>query len=550
MRWGSRRGNLASTLFRIVEKLRTHERFSEFDVEDVYRCRIMFEMVTDERPIDIGEMHTARFDDKRFEPGITGIKVSHSGKTHYFMPTDAITYSCMSARQVMNRLSKKVGIAKLTPKVSERIALMLKEPMAYDLVKSVAFVSFEARTLPLFRGCPIETSECDAEAIQKGMLKSIDWLIGNMRDDGRFLYYYDGIADTEVDFQHPNMTAPLYYNILRHSGGTIALLRAYEISPEPRYLEAAERSLDFLISTFREHRYKNQMACYPFFNQKSKLGGAGIGLVALMMHYIHTSKETYREQIDGLVRHILSRVDSDGEMLGYYIHPKFNAGKALVHPSDEVKKELFSFYYPGEALLGLALYYKHMQNIDRALREDIVEKSRKALDFLVDVRPVKYAELFAPLPSDAWLMQAIEEWADVEGFDKPSYLEFVYGDAETMIAHMYTEENSPYPDYVGGFYYYYGEHVYQDASRAEGLMAAYYLAHKRGETERAGFLMQHLFKAAQGIMRTRHTPESTYAHRFPKRSIDAFRFKLTRQWVRVDSVQHTACFYARLLKAM
>ena len=58
-------------------------------------------------------------------------------------------------------------------------------------------------------------------------------------------------------------------------------------------------------------------------------------------------------------------------MLGYYIHPQFNDGKALINPPDAIKKELFSFYYPGEALLGLALYYQYIKNIDADLKEDI-----------------------------------------------------------------------------------------------------------------------------------------------------------------------------------
>ena len=31
------------------------------------------------------------------------------------------------------------------------------------------------------------------------------------------------------------------------------------------------------------------------------------------------------------------------------------------------------------------------------------------------------------------------------------------------------------------------------------------------------------------------------------KALNSFRFKLTRQWVRVDSVQHASCFFARLI---
>ena len=143
-------------------------------------------------------------------------------------------------------------------------------------------------------------------------------------------------------------------------------------------------------------------------------------------------------------------------------------------------------------------------------------------------------------------MQAIEEWVKIEGFTDQSYIDFVYNDSQAMIDHMYKENNSPYFDYVGSFYYQYGEHAYPDGSRCEGLMAAYYLARNRGDVQRAAYFMTYLVKAAKGLLYTYNTPESCYAHKYPEKSINSFRFKLTRQWMRVDSIQHTACFFARL----
>jgi hypothetical protein len=43
-----------------------------------------------------------------------------------------------------------------------------------------------------------------------------------------------------------------------------------------------------------------------------------------------------------------------------------------------------------------------------------------------------------------------------------------------------------------------------------------------------------------------NTPISSFAHKNPEKSQGAIRFKATRQWIRVDSIQHVACFYFRL----
>ncbi len=112
----------------------------------------------------------------------------------------------------------------------------------------------------------------------------------------------------------------------------------------------------------------------PAIPLKTKDGNSAvlaIGLVALMHYYRHTGDECYRQQMDGPVRHILLRVDADGEMIGYYIHQLFNQGKPLIKLPDPVKRQVFSIYYPGKALLGLALYYQSIENIDSGLKREI-----------------------------------------------------------------------------------------------------------------------------------------------------------------------------------
>lgn len=550
IRWGTKKETLSKSISRINQKLRENKDFKKFDLKDSSNCRILFEMVTKEYECNVRNLTTMRMHSaNRFEPGVNGLKYTYEGVTRFFMPTDGFTKSIMSVNQLLNHLSKQCGISKQTDKISLRVHLMRREPIEYKFIESVAYVSFGDDVLELERGYPLPV-EFNKEIMYDKTIKSIDWLVKNMNEDGSFLYYYDPYLNTIVDDMHPKMTNPLYNNILRHSGGTISLLRGYEISQNRLYLEKAKQSIDFLISTFQTHTYKKKYACYPFFNKKSKLGGAGIGLVAMMHYYMHTGDECYRKEMDGLVRHILSRVDNDGELIGYYIHPNFNDGKPLLNPDDETKKELFSFYYPGEALLGLALYYLHVRDIDKGLRKDLLKKSEMALDFLVDVRPIKYIHMFESLPADAWLMQAIEEWVKVDKLAKKSYVDFVYNDTETMFNHMYTDENTfaSNKDYIGGFFYEYGDHVYHDASRCEGIVSAYYLAKYLKDETKAQWIMDNMLLSAKGLMKTFNSEESVYSHIEPHRALNSFRFKLTRQWVRVDSVQHASCFFARLYK--
>lgn len=549
IRWGSRKKTLAASISRVAEKLRDNPRFAGFAVADPGLCRILFEVVTAEFPCDPKQTTIIHLHENRLEPGLHGLKVRYDDQLYYYMPTDAVTNSLMTMNQVYNHLAKRTGIAKKSKRISERVAMMRTLAAEYAIITSFACVSFGDLALPLYRGYPVPVS-FSRERLLSCMVAGTDWILANMKANGQFLYFYDGLTGSEIDFQHPGRTNPPYYNILRHSGGTITLLRAFELTGGKKYLEAARASIEFFLTVCREHEYLDQYACYPFFNKKSKLGGAGIGLVALL-HYSRLSGDArYRKYIDGLVRHILSRVSDTGEMIGYFIHPLFNNGREIIDPDEQTKKGLFSFYYPGEALLGLALYLRTIPDIDPQLRDLVLAKSRSALDFLIHGRPKKYHYLFEPLPADGWLMQAIEEWVKIEGFADPAYIDFVFNDAQAMIDHMYQEHNSPYFDYPGSFFYHYGEHAYPDGARCEGLMAAWYLAQHLGQGKRAAHFMKYLLLAAKNLLYTCNTPESCYAHRNPAKSVNSFRFKLTRQWMRVDSVQHAACFYARLYNAM
>ncbi|WP_345969125.1 protein containing Six-hairpin glycosidase-like domain protein [Sulfurimonas sp. HSL1-6] len=543
MRWGSRRRSLEESVRRAVAGVRKRKGFEAFHVSDPSVCRIMVEMVTEEIPCRLEELTWMDVSPARYEPGVTGVRCVYEGTVRYVMPTDAVTHSIMSVTQLLDYLAGRSGLAQKGQDEEQRAAMMRGLPLQCSLLKSVAVITYEAKTLPLYRGLP-SPFPLSAGTVERVLRESIGWLADNMRRDGRFLYYYDPLRDSEADFQHPKN--PGYYNILRHSGATITLLEGYTLFKERRLLEAARRSIDYFVTTLQEEEDAEGYRCYPFYNKKSKLGGAGIGLAALM-RYRHLSGDgRYGRYAEGLVRHLLSRIDSEGEMIGYYRHPRFGKGAPLVGIDDKTKRGLFSFYYPGEALLGLALFHAHGDGSDK-LKARIRHESRRALDFLIHIRPKRYADLFEPLPADSWLMQAIEAWDTIGDVVTDAHRAFVYGDAAQMIRHMYTPDDALCPDYAGGFYYRFGDHVYHDGSRCEGLMAAYRLARQRGERAQMTHILGPMLLAARGLLATFNTPESAYAHRYPERSVGSFRFKLTRQWIRVDAVQHAACFYARLL---
>lgn len=548
IRYGSKRQDFQSTLNRDVEMLRKNKKFSDFDVSDEVKCRIMLEYVIDRHPVSPAKLNSVHFDNSRFEIGINGLELRKDGISYYYMPTDAITLSHMGLRSVLETLVRKTPIAKLSNSRSKRLEILSQsKDYEYYLFRSRVFITYKNDCIPLYRG-NVRYTEFSYDVLYNQVIKSADWLLANMYDDGRFLYYYDCCDDTYKDHEHP--TRPennLYYNDLRHCGGIIALIRAYELTSDEKYIKAAKKAVDWSISISKSHDSQWGKAYYAFYNRKAKLGGTGVLLVAMMQYRSFTGDKSYDEYIKGYTRHVMSRVYKNGEILGYYIHPQFQNGQPLINMTDEERKETFSFYYPGEALLGLALFANNFLD-DEDLAKEVRKIGKKALDWIVDERPHIYADLFTALPSDAWLMQAIEEWCKDKDFQKQNYINFVFTDAATMVEKTYRHDDSPYIDYEGGYYYEYGDHYFPDGARSEGLIAAYYLAKYLNMNNLAEKLLNACKRVAMCQFHLFNDEINNYSHKNPERSLNSIRFKATRQWVRVDSIQHVSCFFARLYK--
>ena len=544
IRWGSNRKTLTAAINRDIEQIRQRNTYPQFEISNPEKCRIMIEYITEQIPAKLNEIKYGTFVPERFEPGVTGLKLVLDNTNYIYTPTDAWVNSQMDLKSALNTILRKTYIKNITNKISERIDILRKTPHECFIIKSKTFITYNDEVLPLYRGNILR--EYSTDEIKKQALSGADWIVKNQKENGQYLYYYDAKEDNYIDHEHPERTEDnLYYNDLRHCGGIVTLIIAYQLTKDEKYLQSAKKGLDFIVSITKEHDIDGETGAYVFYNKKAKLGGTGMILIAMMKYREESGDKSYDEYIKKYTRHLLSRIYKTGEFLGYYIHPKFQNGRPLINMSDEERRETFSFYYPGEALLGLALFANYFKD-DEELCQKILEKSKLALDWIVDERPKIYSDMFTALPSDAWLMQAIEEWASNPEFQKDNYINFVLNDAQTMMDKCYTKDDSPFIDYEGSYYYNYGDHFYPDGSRSEGLIGAYYLAKKLNKTELADKILESCRKTAKSQMVLFNDDKNNYAHKNPSKSQGAIRFKATRQWIRVDSIQHVACFYFRL----
>lgn len=522
-----RRKEFENNIFDALQAARNHPRFCEFDL--LYKARIQFDFFGFvERDIRFGDFSSKFPSNSGFEFGIDGLRIKTDAKDHYFLPGDCYVRSILGLGQLKRYLTRLTGALRI-------------EDCPMDLIQSTSFVSFGDRWLPLYRGHPVPgpVTIGDVEQVCERAINNISM---NFRSDERFMYYYDAAKNSHIDHEHPNRdpVKDPYYNELRHCGGIVTLLLAYERRSDPVILSIIEQAIAFIYKISHTYQVKDgRVARYLVYNRKSKLGGAGLALYSLALYQKVTGSNTHARIAEELSNHLLSEILINGEFRYYHIYLDKNV-------SLYENAQYFSFYYPGEALIGLATYLKWVDASEHRLTE-VEGKVKAALQFLLVDRPRERSSEYKSLPSDAWLMAAINEFWDIPRFQEVSYAQFVFRDADRIISQMYTEADALFPDYVGAFYYNIGDFPYPDGARCEGLVAALALAEKLELDENVRRYASALIKTIRATILLANTPESLYFAPDPEKALGGIRFKLTRQWFRIDTIQHVVCYYYRFL---
>ncbi len=514
-----------------IRGLLRNKRFSNFDIANENECRIQIEIILDEpSPVLFESLTENIVSENRFEMGVDGLLGKYGGKRRYLLSNDPFMRSILSIKQLKHFYEKQFGKQKFSK-------------IEFYRFRSIGYVSYKKRWLPLYRGYPIlnEPEKLSKKDLETAVSESIKHVSKFQKEDGRFRYYYNAAKDSYRDHEHiKRASSNQYYNILRHSGGALLMLYDYRLNRTSDNITRVEKSIDFLVDNIKVYKTINNIdAGYVYYNKKAKLGGTGIALYLLCEYQRLTQSDKYSRYAGLLKNHLLEEIQQSGEFRYYHLY----LDKKVDFSEND---NFFSFYYPGEAVIGLATYYYTIA--DSTEKVSLKIKIEKSLGFLLLKRPELYSELYRTLPSDSWLMMGINELWDISELRKTYYANFVFSDADRMINHMYNEKSALYPDYIGAFYYNYGNYPYADGARAEGLMAALDLAIKMKDIEKVKKYFEALKKVAWATLHLCNTEESVYAVPNPDKAIGGIRFKHTRQWFRIDTIQHVAAFYIKLLE--
>ena len=182
------------------------------------------------------------------------------------------------------------------------------------------------------------------EALHQAIIASGEFLVGVCEPDGRFVY--------RVNLD-PQVTPKPKYNILRHAGTIYALGMIDRCHPNPAVRDVMLRAAEWMkcssLQPVPNEAGLLAIWSYPEINGSddpacAKLGGTGLGLVALMSVERFAPGATPLEQLRALGRFLVSMQRDDGSFYSKYT-PE--------HGGRDGRWE--SLYYPGEAALGLLM---------------------------------------------------------------------------------------------------------------------------------------------------------------------------------------------------
>jgi hypothetical protein len=341
------------------------------------------------------------------------------------------------------------------------------------------------------------------------------YLTAAVDGNGRFVYSYLPKTDSVSSG----------YNILRHAGTAYAMLDLYSHTGDEELLGAANRAIRYMMTQVRLCPVGSDLENCLIEEERAKLGGNGLAVLALTYTMRATGDLALLEDAQSMARWMLSLQAESGEFTTHIM--EYSTGQDTGSVSE---------YYPGEAIYALANLYLLDGN------EEWLRAAQNGARWLANDRIAGKAP--GDVTHDHWLLLGL----DVIQHISPDP---VYYDATMAIANAIIQSQNidpEYPDWFGGFYR--PPSSTSNATRTEGLMAAYRVAHDFGTAEEAERILQAAKNSVSFQLATQFHPESAMYLTDPQRVLGGFHRDLTNFEIRNDYVQHNISGILALLRAL
>ncbi len=218
--------------------------------------------------------------------------------------------------------------------------------------KHLILIPFAIILIILFISCDKDDDSSNLIISQARLAadRAVQYIVKNTETDGRFVYRNSIDPEIQVDES---------YNILRHAGTIYAMCGYYDVYPNDELKAAILLAGSYLQNVAikplpeADNDGQSMLAVWSgpeidmYGKDRAKLGGTGLGLVALSCIENIQPGFTSQETLESLARFIKFMQMDDGSFYSFYT-PAYG-GKDNSH---------ISLFYPGEAMLGLVMLYE------------------------------------------------------------------------------------------------------------------------------------------------------------------------------------------------
>jgi hypothetical protein len=452
-----------------------------------------------------------------WEMGIDGAYVITANKKERGVLPGAVSYT-QAIRTADSFLRKAAQLGRM----SERRPWRDRDAWL-EMFRTIHYQEIPGKGLSLlYRGVPpVPLQMVNIETTRQSIVKAGEWYLANLQPDGQVIYKF-----WPAENRYSNE-----YNHVRHTLATWNLVQAWHMEPRPEFLEGARRALDWTL----KYRVDEGEMSYFSYNDNQKLGSVVVGLLGMVDLAKATDDHQWDELMKRMGKFVLFMQEESGTFRGYHVekgHPYFGEKNDIVPGEAALSLIYLADYFDDDSWIEtLPQYWSYY----RPWFEERVSRQRDgapwpAFTYTNDDR----LELvqFGP-----WTVMAANAYyrrkPDLEVAD------FALEIARWMIdSYQWTEERTPFPDYVGGYYKLPGElPAMQAFCYAEGTAAAYQLALK-ARPEQAPFFEKSTREAVRFGIQMQFDEHSTYPFSRPEQVDGGIRYAMNETKVRIDYVHH------------
>lgn len=268
----------------------------------------------------------------------------------------------------------------------------------------------------------VEPSVRGAAAWREAAVRGGDFILRQIRDDGRFNYIYRPMSGKR--------SRGGAYSLPRHSGTIYSLALLFGHTGEERFKRGAERAIAWLETRIPESCGGERTTCIAK-DGKAWLGSTALTVVGMLEYQRRTGDDRYADKARGMSEFILSMQRDDGNFDHLFL---VEEGRADPEPQ--------KMFYSEEAALALVMAHEVLGD-DR-----YIDAARRALDFLTGPKYDYFLGWFV-YGADHWTcIAAHEAWPRLRSL---AYLEFCTGYSRFMERLQYEPEGWDNDDFAGHY---------------------------------------------------------------------------------------------------